>query len=178
MPSQLSPRQSVVIGLLFIVCGLLPICIAIGVITPTAPSTSTAPPTLWVTLCCGLMFVAAGLLVVVDFGFARLGPDGQLAADTPLPIQLTSLLLALSVVGLLAAITGWIAFGSGPRRFTSTVSMPFYTNRHQTGELSGRIGFGLWTVLLVVAFGASGVLGVRRLWREWRRLHGCSRGAE
>jgi hypothetical protein len=151
-------------GLLFIAGGLTIVSMAAGLIAPATPGTAPA----WVPACGGLTFAAAGLLVIVDFGVARLGPDGQLAPDTPLPIQLASLLLALAVVGLLAAIAGWIAFGPGPRVFTTTFSIPFVTRRYQSGELSGRIIFGFSTVLLIAAFGASGTAGLRRLWREWQ----------
>jgi hypothetical protein len=151
-------------GLFFMACGLMIVSMAAGLITPTDPGTAPA----WVPACGGLTFVAAGLLVIVDFGVARVGPDGQLVSDTPLAIQLVSLLLALAVVGLLAAIAGWIAFGPGPRVFTTTFSIPFVARRYQSGELSGRIVFGFSTVLLVAAFGASGAAGLRRLWREWQ----------
>src|SRR5439155_18159991 len=135
--SQLSPRGSVVAGVFFIVCGVLPILVATGVITPTTPA--AAPP--WVVICAGAMFVAAGVIIIVDFGLARIGPDGQLAADTPFAIELASLLLGLTIVGLMAAVTGWIAFGSGPRSFTSTVSLPFVTKQQHGGDVFGRIGF-------------------------------------
>jgi hypothetical protein len=164
MASPLSPRGSVVMGLLFVAGGLMILSMAVGLITPSSPGTAPA----WVPACGGVTFVAAGLLVIVDFGLARLGPDGQLAPDTPLPTQLASLVLALAVVGSLALIAGWVAFGSGPRAFTTTFSMPFVARRYQSGELSGRIVFGFSTVLLVAAFGASGAAGLRRLWREWR----------
>ncbi|HEY2149862.1 MAG TPA: hypothetical protein VGH34_03590 [Vicinamibacterales bacterium] len=152
-------------GLFFVACGLLVVAMATGLI-PHADA-ATAPA--WVPACAGLTFVAAGLLVIVDFGAARIGPDGQLAPDTPLPIQLASLLLALIIVGLLAVIAGWIAFGPGPRAFTTTLSIPFISERYQSGGTSGRIAFGISTAVLVAVFGASGAVGLRRLWREWQR---------
>jgi hypothetical protein len=151
-------------GAVFVACGLLIVAMAAGLITPTGPATAPA----WVPACAGLAFVAAGLLVIVDFGMARVGPDGQLAPGTPLPIQLASLLLALAIVGLLAAIAGWVAFGPGTRAFTTTFSVPFVSTRSRGGEASGRIAFGISTVILVIVFGASGAAGMRRLWREWR----------
>jgi hypothetical protein len=69
----------------------------------------------------------------------------------------------------MAAVFGWVAFGPGPRQFSSTPSLPFGTKRKQSGELSGRIAFGIATVFMVAAFGASGAIGIRRLWREYRR---------
>ena len=137
---------------------------AVGSITPTDAATAPA----WVPACAGLAFVAAGLVVIVDFGMARVGPDGQLEPGTPLPIQLASLLLALTIVGLLAAIAGWVAFGPGPRAFTTTFSLPFVATRSRGGETSGRIAFGISTVILVIVFVASGGVGPHRLWCEWR----------
>ncbi len=174
MANQLSPRGSVVMGMFFIACGLLPILMVLGVITPA----SAAPVPRWVPICAGLTFVAAGLTVMVDFGLASVGADGQLAPDTPLPVQLASLLLALSIVALMAAVTGWIAFGSGPRAFTSTLSLPFFTKRYQSGQLSGRIMFGISTVLLVLMFCASGAIGLRRLWWKWRQPDAAMRQGE
>jgi hypothetical protein len=166
--SQLSPRGSMWMGAFFIGCGLLPILMATGVITPT-PTNAPLPPR-WVPICGGLTFIAAGLAVIVDFGLGRTGPDGQLAPETPLPIQAASKFFTLAVVGLMAAIAGWIAFGSGPRAFTSTFSMPFYARRQQSGEMSGRIAFGVSTTLLVVVFLAAGADSVRQLWRQWRKI--------
>jgi len=48
--------------------------------------------------------------------------------------------------------------------------MPFYASRQQTGEMSGRIAFGLSTTLLVVVFFAAGADSVRQLWRQWRKI--------
>jgi len=166
MGSQLSPRASSLVGLLFIGLGVLPILMAVGVITPT----DAAPVPRWVPIAGGLTFIAAGLTVIVDFGLGRLGPDGQLAPDTPLPIQAASLIFTLAIIGLMAAIAGWIAFGDGPRTFTSTMSLPFVATRQRSGEMSGRIGFGFSAVLLAVIFLAVAAAGVRRLWGKWRHL--------
>lgn len=164
MTSQLSPRGSVLTGIFFIGCGLAPILMAIGVI----PVTAAAPVPRWVPICGGLVFVAAGLVVIVDFGIGRVGPDGQLAPETPLAVQAASLFFTLAIVGLMAAVAGWISFGSGPRDFTSTISLPFLARRGIGGETSGRIAFGFSTVLLIVVFVAAGNAGVRRLWKKWR----------
>lgn len=167
--SQLSPLGSVFWGVFFIVCGVLPILVATGVITPAPPA--EAPP--WVVLSVGAMFIVAGVTVIVDFGLARVGPDGQLTADTPLAIEVASLLLGLTIVGLLAAVLGWVAFGSGPRSFTSTVSLPFLTRQQHGDGLLGRIGFGVTTVLLAVMFVVCGAVGVRRVRRRWLQQGGA-----
>jgi len=171
MGAPLSPRGAVVIGGFFIGSGLLTILLATGAIA-APPGGAHAPE--WVRVCAGLVFIAAGLAIIVDYRLGRAGSDGQLAADTPFAVQAASLGLALSIVALMAAIAGWIAFGPGPRAFTSTLSLPFFVRRGH-GELSGRIGFGIGAVLLFGMFVAFAVFGVRRLSQRWRERQGDRR---
>ena len=65
----------------------------------------------------------------------------------------------------MATVAGWIAFGSGPRQFTSALTLPFLPLRWRSGELSGRIAFGVSSILMVVMFVVCGISGVRRLQR-------------
>ena len=148
-------------GLAFIAAGAFPILIGIGAI---APSDGDAPA--WVALAAGVMFVCAGAAVIVDYGIAGgVGPDGDFQPGTPLWIRATNLALGLAIVGLMASVAGWIAFGPGPRHFTSTLTLPFLPLRWQSGEISGRIAFGASSVLMAVMFVACGVSGIRRLQR-------------
>jgi hypothetical protein len=71
--SQLSPRGAIVTGLLFIACGLPPIMIGMGLLTPDGLDSQTPP---WVAVCAGLMFSIAGVLIIVDYAVG----DG-IAAD-------------------------------------------------------------------------------------------------
>jgi hypothetical protein len=171
--SQLSPRGAIVVGLLFIVVGVIPILIGVGVLTPTNVP-DPAPP--WVIVAAGLLFVAAGFAVILDFGIAGgIGPDGDFAPDTPVAIRTANLALGLTIVGLLGAVAGWVAFGAGPRQFTTTLSLPFLgPHRSRGGELSGRIAFGAMAVVLAILFVASGVVGVRRLLAATRARSGRS----
>lgn len=163
MNSQLSPRGAVAMGLLFILCGVLPILMGLGIITPTDQTGS--PPPAWVPVAAGLVFVAAGLAVILDFGVAvGMDPQGDFEAGTSMGIRATSLILTLTILGLFAAVAGWIAFGSGPRAFTSTLSMPFLESRWQSSELAGRVAFGAGAVFMVLMFLACGIKGVHRLW--------------
>jgi hypothetical protein len=68
----------------------------------------------------------------------------------------------------MTAVAGWVAFGRGPRHFTSTLTLPFLPLRWQGGELSGRIAFGASTVFLAIMFVACGVSGARRLYQGVR----------
>jgi hypothetical protein len=106
------------------------------------------------------------MAVVLDYGVAGgIGPDGDLLPGTPLGVRAANLVLGLTVVALMAAVSGWIAFGSGPREFTTTISLPFWYSHDQSSDLSGRIVFGIGTLLLVAMFVACAVIGAQRLQR-------------
>lgn len=159
--TQLSPGGAVAIGVLFIACGIPPILIGVGAI---APASTDAPG--WVASAAGLMFACAGAAVIVDYGIGGgLGPDGDFKPGTPLSIRVANLALGLAIVGLMAAVFGWVAFGPGPRRFTSTITLPFMPLRWRSGEWTGRAAFGAFSLLLVLMFVAGGISGVRRLRR-------------
>jgi hypothetical protein len=89
-------------------------------------------------------------------------------AGTPFAIRVASLVLGLAIVGLMGALFGWVAFGPGPREFSTTVSIPFLAGRWGSSALSGRIAFGIGAVLLALMFVACGVSGVTRLFRTHR----------
>ena len=165
---QLSPGGAVVMGGGFVVCGLFPILFGLGVLTP-AP-TSDPPPPGWVAIAAGLMFVLAGIDVIVDYGIAGgVEPDGDFKPGTPLTIRGANLLLGMGIVGLMTAVFGWVAFGSGPRTFSSTIAIPFWWHHNpHSGEMSGRLAFGFVTILLAMMFVTCGVVGIRRFVRAWR----------
>jgi len=165
---QLSPGGAVAFGLLFVVCGLFPIAIGLGIVTPS-PVDPAAPPG-WVPVAAGLLFVFAGAAVILDYGVAGgVAPDGDLVPGTPFWIRTANLVLGLAIVGMMAAVFGWVAFGRGPRAFSTTLAVPFFMRHNpHSGELSGRIAFGFGTILLVAMFLACGVVGVQRLARAWR----------
>src|SRR5690349_1556094 len=124
-PNQLSPRGAALMGSVFILFGVFPILIGAGVITPSTPG--EPPPPGWVPAAAGLMFVLAGLAVILDYGIAGgVGSDGDLLPGTPLAIRGANLLLGLGIVGLMAAVFGWVAVGSGPRTFSTTIALPFF----------------------------------------------------
>jgi hypothetical protein len=75
----------------------------------------------------------------------------------------------MGIVGLMTSVFGWVAFGSGPRAFSSTIAIPFlWRYNPHSSEITGRLVFGLGTGLLGLMFGACGVVGVRRFVRAWR----------
>lgn len=154
-------------GTLFVACGVVPLLIGVGVLTP-APSADTPPG--WVPAAVGAMFILAGIAIVLDYGIARgLEPDGDFPPGTPLPIRAGNLLLGLAIVGLMTSVFAWVAFGSGPRSFSSTMAVPFMAVRNpRAGEMSGRIAFGVAAGLMALMFVACGVIGIRRFMRAWR----------
>jgi hypothetical protein len=165
--NQLSRRGAVVVGLLFIASGLFPIAVGLGFVTPSG-SDLAAPPG-WVPAAAGLVFALGGGAILLDYGVAGgVGSDGNLLPGTPLWIQTLNLALGLGIVGLLTALSGWVAFGRGPRAFSTTVALPFYVRHNaNAGELSGRIAFGAGAILLAAMFCACATVGVRRLTRAW-----------
>ncbi len=149
-------------GTVFIVAGMPGILLWFGVL---APASNDGPS--WVALAVGLMFACAGLAIMVDYGIAGgLGPDGDFKPGTPVSIRLANFVLGLVIVGLMALVFGWVAFGPGQRHFTSTLTLPFLPLRWRSGEWTGRAAFGAFSILLVVMFVACGVSGVRRLRRS------------
>ena len=151
-------------GGLCIACGIMPILVGFGVVQPAGTKTAA-----WVLIATGFVFVCGGLAIILDYALADgVAADGDLPPGTPLIIRGANLVLGLVIVGLMTAISGWIAFGAGPREFSTTLSLPFLPSRWQSGELPGRIAFGCSTVLLALMFVACGLSGVRRLLRVWR----------
>jgi hypothetical protein len=153
-----SPRAAVALGLVITAAGLLLVLFAVGLV-PGAEASLEAPR--WVVACAGLMFVLCGGAVIVGYAVAGgVGPDGDLPAGTPRWVRLTQYLLGLGIIGTLAAITTWIAFGPGPRAFT--VMLPF-VGRGPGDETVGRAVFGFGAVLMWVFLVVFVVVSVQRL---------------
>jgi len=154
-------------GAMFLVCGLFPVLIAQGVITPDNPSPDNAPP--WVLMCAGAAFMSAGLAIIVDYAIEKVAvqPDGDFVPGTPMGVRIFNLVIGGIIVGAMTAMFGWVAFGTGPRHFTTTIYFPFMPAplRERSGEMSGRIIFGFGTILLAFMFVACTVVGIQRLRR-------------
>jgi hypothetical protein len=156
-PRHLSPRAATMMGALFVGVGLLVVLAAGGVI-PADDKSFHAPR--WVVSACGLLFVVAGVAVAVTA--APGAPEG--AGRT----TWRSLLLGGTIVGLMAAVFNWIAFGPGERRFGGGIALPFVSIGGPASEWSGRATFGLAAVLLdlflvwFLARGLRELLGRRR----------------
>jgi hypothetical protein len=168
-PTKLSPGAAWAIGAAFAIAGAAPVLIAAGAF---GLANSSDTPS-WVLFATGLLFILAGLCIVLDYGIAAdlgdtIGQDGDFPSDTPFMIRLVNYVLGMGIVGSMMSIFGWIAFGSGPRSFTTTISLPFVAVSQRGSEMPGRIAFGFVTVILAVMFVACGVVGVKRLMRARR----------
>jgi hypothetical protein len=119
----------------------------------------------------GLLFEFVGAGIIIDYVIGGGGgPDGDLPAGTPLFIRATGFVVGLTILGLMTAVFGWIAFGPGPRAFSTTVVLPFLAQREGGDPLAGRIGFAIGTLLLGLMFVVCGTVGIRRLVHA-RRSH-------
>jgi hypothetical protein len=141
--------------------GALIVLLAVGII-PGAEASLEAPR--WVVAAAGLAFVLAGAAMIVGYAVAGgAGPDGDLPPGTPRWVRFTQTLLGLGIIGALAVIFTWIAFGPGPRAFT--ITLPF-AGRGPGDETLGRAMFGIGAVLIWAFFGVLAVVSVQRLRRK------------
>jgi hypothetical protein len=160
--TPLTPRGALLVGLLFGACGVAAILSAFG-LTPLRPTPGTP---VWVAVSAGVLFVLGGAAVINGYAIAGgAGADGDLPVNAPFAVRLLQYLLGLAIVGVMTIVSAWIAFGPGPRQFSTTIALPFFAERSVGGSLSGRIAFGMGTVLLFAMFVAFGWSGARRLWR-------------
>ena len=159
--APLSPRAAVALGLVVSAMGGLIVLLAAGMI-PGADEKLEAPR--WVVAAAGLAFILAGAAMIVGYAVAGgAGPDGDLPAGTPRWGRVTQSLLGLGIVGALASVATWIAFGPGPRAFT--VALPF-VGRGPGDETFGRAVFGTGAVLTWVFFVVFVIVSVRRIRRN------------
>ena len=144
-----SPRTAVIVGVLVAAGGVVPVLSGLGLIT-VRPSNGTPG---WMAVCAGAVLMLAGAAVINGYVFGG-GPtaDGDLPADTPFGILLLQYVLGLSMVGLMTAISGWIAFGPGDRQFSTSIDMPFVSRQSHSSGLAGRIAFGIGAVLMAAFF--------------------------
>jgi hypothetical protein len=153
MPDQsLSPRAMAWMGGLFGLVGLAILLLALRII-PSAESKFQAPH--WVVGAAGLAFFLVGILLLTT----PLAQTPEAAART----TWRTFLLGGGVVGSMAAIFNWVAFGPGPRHFGGSVSIPFVSVSGPSSEWAGRAAFGLAAALMDVLLVWMTVRGLRDL---------------
>lgn len=128
----LAPPMRILLGLLCLVCGLLPALAAFDV-GPLHGADINGPP--WLGLVAGAVFMLAGIAVI-------LGERPQDAAAGPIGAW-----LAAAILCGFAAIGNWIAFGPGPRACSVEIA-GFFLDGALAGELSCRIGFGIGAMMV------------------------------
>jgi hypothetical protein len=160
-PPAISRRAALLLCLFTSGMGLFIVLVAAGLI-PAEESSFHAPR--WVVGAAGLAFVLAGLAILTIPRGGSYEPAGR----TPV----TSSLLGGSIVGLLALITNWIAFGPGERRFSGGLALPFFSVSAPADEWSGRAAFGVGAVIMDLMAVWLAVRGARLLVRRWRERAG------
>ena len=123
---KLSPRGRLIVGLLCLLCGLIPILGGLG-ISPFADGRVAGVPD-WVPIAGGGVFVLAGIAIVANN-------------------RTVGALVGLGASAGLAAVGNWIAFGVGVRSCTMTFS-GWWTSTRMAGDLPCRVAFGWGAVLL------------------------------
>jgi hypothetical protein len=164
-PSELSPRAAILIGLIFAALGAFPILGALKVIH--LPLSAGIP--VWVGVAAGLTFVLGGAAVIVGYAIAGVeidDPDaevGRYEIAVPFGVRLTQYVLGFTIYALFAAIAGWVAFGRGPRGFSTTITLPWLARHGLGNEWIGRAAFGLGAIGCAVAGIAMAVKNFKKL---------------
>jgi hypothetical protein len=151
--ADLSPLGRLLFGGVFVFAGLGIVLVGAGVL-PVDPRSVHAP--FWLIGCIGLSFMAAGASVALGAASETSERDGSLPSDAPLPLRFLQYALGLVVVTGLAATGSWVAFGTGERKFKSTISTFGMSHSGAGDEWIGRIVFGIgavicWLFLILVA---------------------------
>ena len=157
-----NPKTAFAMGLLAIATGAIPLLAMMDVL-PHASQAPSDPAPSWMGWMIGLMFVAAGILVIIK-GVTGTGADGVLPATKNLLLRGIYDLLSLGIVCGLASLFTWVAFGPGPRHFSVSAG-GFAASTSGGGDIMGRIAFGFGSLLTWGVLGAFLITAVRR----WRR---------
>ncbi|HEX4440743.1 MAG TPA: hypothetical protein VH854_11775 [Thermoanaerobaculia bacterium] len=134
----MSPRGAIAFG-----CFLSAVGLSIIAASVWASSDKFQAPR-WVVAGIGGAFVFFGSYLAVIYA---LGFDPA-RSDETLPPPIVQLAFFVPGLSLFALPFHWVAFGSGPRQFSGSVSLPFLSFSHGTGAVSGRIWFGAFAVLI------------------------------
>jgi xanthine/uracil permease len=135
---EMSRRAAIVLGALVAAVGLGVLALAFW-----APGEKFHAPR-WVVAACGGAFVFFGGWTAVVYA---LGYDPRRSEET-LPPPLVQLAFFAPGLAMFALPFHWVAFGPGPRAFSGSFSLPFVMVSRRSGELSGRILFGIGAVLI------------------------------
>jgi hypothetical protein len=134
----MSARAAIVLGAIVAAVGL-----GILALSVWAPGEKFNAPR-WVVAAIGGAFVFFGSWTAIIYA---MGYDPK-RGDETLPPPLVQLAFFAPGLTLFAVPFHWVAFGPGSRAFSGSMSLPFLTISRRSGELSGRIWFGVFAVLI------------------------------
>ena len=153
---EMSRRAAIVLGALVAAVGLGVLALAFW----GSGEKFHAPR--WVIAACGGAFVFFGGWTAVVYA---LGYDPRRSEET-LPPPLVQLAFFAPGLAMFALPFHWVAFGPGPRAFSGSFSLPFVAVSQRSGEMSGRILFGIGAVLIDLMILGICVKLIRRAARE------------
>ena len=153
---EMSRRAAIVLGALVAAVGLGVLALAFW----GSGEKFHAPR--WVIAACGGAFVFFGGWTAVVYA---LGYDPRRSEET-LPPPLVQLAFFVPGIVFLALPFHWVAFGPGPRAFSGSFSLPFLWISRRSGELSGRVAFGIGAVVMDLIVVAITVTLLRRAARQ------------
>jgi hypothetical protein len=157
-PPQRS-RELLFVGLFAVAMGVMAMLFVTGLL----PSKGTAPAPTWIGALAGFIFVLAGGALMLRWFAGGDTHDGELPKDAPMWILAVYYLVGLMVIGALATIASWVAFGPGERGFT--MSAP-YLSRGPANEWLGRSLFGAGALLVWLFFFVAAASWGRKLRRR------------
>ncbi len=109
----------------------------------------------WVIGSVGAAFFLIGLyMLVMAIATALLGPGGAMP-------WLQTMLMGGFLIAFLLPFH-WVAFGSGEREFSQSISIPFLSFSNGGSEVMGRCAFGGFAVLIDLALIIGGISWVMR----------------
>jgi hypothetical protein len=155
-----STRELLFIGLFAIAMGVITVLIAGGMI-PAKPAKGEHAP-MWLAVLSGSIFLLAGTAIMLRALAGGTAENGDLPADAPLWLRVLYYAMGLTIVGALAAIGTWVAFGPGERTFSTTI--PFLASG-PANEWIGRVAFGAGAIIGWLMFAVFAMSWWRKLKR-------------
>ena len=152
-----TPREMLWVGAIAAAVGLYFVLVGAGALpVPGGPRNLHGP--LWIVLCAGLAFLLGGAVVLLQ-GIGRANQHGEFPANAPPWMRVVQYLAGLAIFACFGAIATWIAFGTGPRKFSG--SLPGLDGAIGAGL--GRTMFGIGAVIIWLGTIAVAVSGARKL---------------
>lgn len=153
-------KELMFFGLLAIAMGAVCVLIATGVIPAKQVRGPHAPA--WVAIFAGALFIFAGAALVLRGIAGGEVDNGELPAGASFWLRVAYYIIGLTVIGGLALIGTWVAFGPGERAFG--ISVPLLGKR-PGNEWFGRAAFGVGALITWLFFCLAAVSWWRRLVR-------------